>query len=75
MLGGIVGGLLAGYLMQWIGRKLTSVLSALPYMVGLAVRCSLRVLRFLKARIHTIRAYLRAIITEVLKIGRLYITS
>ena len=35
--GAIIGGFVGGYTMQAIGRKLTLCLTALPYVVGLAV--------------------------------------
>ncbi|CAK8688656.1 unnamed protein product [Clavelina lepadiformis] len=38
-LGGIVGGILAGFIIQAIGRRLTSILSAIPYIVGLLLIC------------------------------------
>ena len=33
----MVGGFVAGYMMQAIGRKFTSILSAVPYIIGLTV--------------------------------------
>lgn len=37
MIGGIAGGIIAGYIMQAIGRKYTSMISSIPYFIGLAV--------------------------------------
>jgi len=34
----MVGGLFAGFVMQGIGRRLTSIFSAIPYLMGLLVR-------------------------------------
>ena len=35
----MIGGLFAGFVMQGIGRKLTSIFSTIPYFMGLLVRC------------------------------------
>lgn len=36
-LGGMAGGIVAGFIMQEIGRKMTTVISSVPYIVGIIV--------------------------------------
>ena len=41
--GALIGGLLASYIANWIGRKLSSVFSTLPYLIGLTVIIALKI--------------------------------